>query len=401
MGREIKLKKEFSSKKKYILFFVLSLFCLFSSTDVASVTIRGSMLGYAWSDNIGWVSFSCVNDDSCATSDYGVDVVSGNVLTGYAWSDNLGWISFNSSDLIGCPSGACNASLTDGKIIGWAKQINNSEAGWIKLGPINIEGTDYGVTVTGQDVAGYAWSDAFGWLSFSCANNDNCATSDYGVIYEAAPSVVENLNVDIRYCEHDNFNTVNDGLVVVFSWDFIGELSQRDYEIELATDSGFTSPFVMTATTASSSYVLNLEGSAWNGEQLDWGDTYYWRVRATDEGGTTSSWEEESFTISHTHGSPWVKIEHVPEEILAGGEVTFNGTSSIVYDGSTPTYSWIFEGGSPATSTESEEVVTFDEVGDDFTTTLTVTDGTGYSCQKTELNKVNLFNPIWKNVSPF
>ncbi len=401
MRQDKKKGKENNPKKKYILSLVLSFFCLFSLVDIASAG-TGSMHGWAWSDNIGWVSFNCDNDYRCSTNDndYGVIIGEDSVLTGYAWSDNLGWISFNSSELVGCPSGACNARLVNGKIVGWAKQINDSETGWIKLGPIDVEGIDYGVTVTGEDVTGWAWSDVFGWLSFNCTNDNSCATSNYAVTYEPPDVIVGNLSTDIRYCAHDSLVTVNDGLAVIFSWDFTSRYPQKSYEFELATDSAFTNPFYTTAETSSSSYVLNLGGSDWNEERLDWGSTYYWRVRATNLEGNMSSWVEGLFTISNDHGSPRVVIEHDPEKILAGRPITFNGSGSEVYDGSTPTYHWTFEGGDPATSTESTETVTFEE-GSDFTTTLTVTDGSGYSCQKTHSNTVNLFSPIWKDISPF
>ncbi|MDK2949222.1 MAG: hypothetical protein PWQ56_387 [Patescibacteria group bacterium] len=399
MEQKIGHKKEASSKKKYTLCFLLSFFCLFSLVDIA-LAVEGDITGYAWSDNIGWVSFSCANDSSCATSNYGVNIGADNVLTGYAWSDNIGWISFNSSDLIGCPSGTCNASLVNNKIIGWAKQINDSETGWIKLGPIDIAGTDYGVTVTGEDVTGYAWSDVFGWLSFNCANDSSCATSNYAVVYDSPAAIVTNLNADVSYCDHDSQVTVNDGLGVVFSWDFVSDYSQRGYDLEVATNAEFTSAFSTTATTSSSSYILNLEGSGWNGEQLDWGATYYWRVKARNIAGSSSSWEEGTFTVAQTHGSPWVKIEHSPEKILVERPITFDGSTSVVYDASTPTYYWTFEGGDPATSTEAEEVVTFN-IDSDFTTTLKVTDGTGYYCEKVYSNLVEVFKPIWRDVSPF
>lgn len=359
----------------------------------------GNVTGYAWSDNIGWVSFSCANDNSCDTSNYGVNITEEGLLEGYAWSDNIGWISFNASELTGCPSGTCSANLIGSKIVGWAKQLNDSETGWIKLGPIDISGTDYGLYTDAGYILNWAWSDAFGWLSFSCENEDECSTSNYAVRY-GSNALVQNLNADVRYCEHDSLVTVNDGLAVVFSWDFVSDYSQRGYDFQLATNAEFNSAFSVSATTSSSSYVLNLEESSWNGEQLNWGGTYYWRVRASNIAGSSSAWQDGSFTISRTHGSPWVKINHLPQKILKERPITFDASESVVYDASTPTYQWTFEGGDPATSAEAEEIVVFNE-DSDFTTTLRVTDGTGYYCEKIDSNAVNIFRPIWKDVSPF
>ena len=61
--------------------------------------------GYAWSDNIGWISFNCQEggpggSDICGTSDYKVSLLAPSVcvfhnVSGYGWSKNIGWISFS------------------------------------------------------------------------------------------------------------------------------------------------------------------------------------------------------------------------------------------------------------------------------------------------------------------
>lgn len=80
---------------------------------------------------------NCV--ETCNLVDYGVDIPNGSGnLSGYAWSENLGWISFNASDLAGCPSGVCSARRTnDNKLEGWARIIGikdefalNNSGGW-------------------------------------------------------------------------------------------------------------------------------------------------------------------------------------------------------------------------------------------------------------------------------
>lgn len=60
-----------------------------------------NVLGFAWSENIGWISFNNLSDGS-ATS-YGVNIsplgVTGTGdLSGHAWSENIGWVSFNRLD---------------------------------------------------------------------------------------------------------------------------------------------------------------------------------------------------------------------------------------------------------------------------------------------------------------
>ena len=87
-----------------------------------SVDQSRNIIGHAWSENIGWVSFNCANHhqvcandrsllcgldsdcpgagdvclSECSSSDYGVtlDETTGG-LSGYAWSPAVGWVSFN------------------------------------------------------------------------------------------------------------------------------------------------------------------------------------------------------------------------------------------------------------------------------------------------------------------
>lgn len=127
--------------------------------------------GFAWSDNIGWISFSCVDLGTCTSVNYGVKVNSDNELTGYAWSDNIGWITFNESELSGCPEGACKAKLVGNSLTGWAKALSaegNGWDGWISLNKKDSDSVDYGINLGGTDFNGFAWgSEVLGWISFN------------------------------------------------------------------------------------------------------------------------------------------------------------------------------------------------------------------------------------------
>jgi hypothetical protein len=162
--------------------------------------------GWAWSENIGWISFNCNslvdtnNDgiadqplkvcdggsnknklcnpgnpeavpcpgancrDACEVVNYGVNIDSSGNLSGYAWSENIGWIKFDPAGpyptcpVSTCPNGSPNYSakvdLDTGKVTGWARAYRPIEPenqtlggwdGWILLGPIVKvkEGTEY------------------------------------------------------------------------------------------------------------------------------------------------------------------------------------------------------------------------------------------------------------------
>jgi len=80
--------------------------CGTSDFKILRNSSTGDLSGYAWSDDLGWISFNCSDSGICATSNYKVNVnTSTGAFTGYAWNDSIGWISFNCSD-----SGICGTS---------------------------------------------------------------------------------------------------------------------------------------------------------------------------------------------------------------------------------------------------------------------------------------------------
>lgn len=152
-----------------ITFFLMPVFAFAGSSDNVS--------GWAWSENIGWISFNCTNTNSCGTVNYGIHINPGNgKFSGYAWSDNVGWLSFTSSDLAGCPSTPCETRLDfdTNQVVGWAKFLAGSPAaagwdGWVRFqGAIPGTGETYGVTRGGSSLTGWAWGgDIVGWMKFS------------------------------------------------------------------------------------------------------------------------------------------------------------------------------------------------------------------------------------------
>jgi hypothetical protein len=96
-----------------------------------------NVTGYAWSENIGWISMNCTDESgSWAWFD---DVSSPDELHGYGWSDTTGWLSLNCAE--GGPGNTdiC-ASVSNYKVV-----VNEA---------------------TGN-VSGWAWSDVLGWITFN------------------------------------------------------------------------------------------------------------------------------------------------------------------------------------------------------------------------------------------
>lgn len=166
------------------------------NTTNADSPFYHNVTGWAWSDNIGWLSFGCDNEGTCGGVNYGVDMAQDGELSGYAWSDNIGWVTFNRNDLTGCPSSPCKAKVIPGtgEMTGWAKALSADGNGWD--GWVSLSGSgsySYGPILNALNPArqifeGYAWgSDVVGWLKFNpytdyevrlsgplCNNNNIC-----------------------------------------------------------------------------------------------------------------------------------------------------------------------------------------------------------------------------------
>lgn len=179
-----------SIKKFYIPTVIILLLIVFgffySSPQKDNGTVNAAseefnLAGWAWSDNIGWVSFSCSNTNSCNNVNYRVSIAGNGDMSGYAWSDNIGWISFNQGDLSSCPSGTCKAKLSGNNLIGWAKAISADHFGWDGFIDLGQNGSTYGVSYNSgtKKFAGYAWgSDVVGWLSFNITNGVSVDTGN-------------------------------------------------------------------------------------------------------------------------------------------------------------------------------------------------------------------------------
>lgn len=152
----------------------------------------GSDDGAGNSTGLGWISMNNTTPGAGGSRSYGVDVPVSGSLSGYAWSENVGWVSFNFTDLTGCPDGNCSAQRVGDTLTGWARimsikdEIGNGNTGgwqgWIKLNGTASDGTPFGVKVisgeTTVTLSGYAWSDELGAISFSGASLDECIPTE-------------------------------------------------------------------------------------------------------------------------------------------------------------------------------------------------------------------------------
>jgi len=147
---------------------ILSIILLSGLALTAHAGSEHNTSGWAWSSNIGWISFNSTNESTGAN--YGVNIDNSGNLSGWAWSSNIGWISFDRSTTGNPPTTPLNSGSgpiakydsNTGKVIGWMRVLahDNGWDGWVKLHDVSIN--------SGGDWSGWGWSNVVvGWVSFS------------------------------------------------------------------------------------------------------------------------------------------------------------------------------------------------------------------------------------------
>jgi hypothetical protein len=394
----------------FALFFFISL-----EIDEAKAGSDDNVYGYAWSENIGWISFN--NTSGGGSVNYGVDIdETTGLFSGYAWSENIGWISFNQSELSGCPSSPCQAKvdLSSYEVSGWVRALAHGGDwdGWIKL-----RGPNYGVKINDvtQEFEGWAWgNDVVGWISFNCSNpesGDTCSITNYSVkttiLFNNSPTVTTNNPQPLDYCHYS--------LPTRFSWNF-NDVDPDDfqdyYRIQIDNNSDFSSPEVDSGKVDSYSEAFNPIYS------FPYNDTYYWRVMVWDNNGADSGWNNGSPLNTPLHAlprpdfalfpsSPSVdKIIQLcatqesgicPEDVSTCYDINNNSISC-----SGKNFLWTFPTGTEfatGTSATSENPrVKFDSTGQKVVS-LQITDDVG-TCSKTKQVGVTSLLPEWQEVAP-
>jgi len=352
--------------------------------------------GWAWSENIGWISFNCTNTGTCGTSNYGVNIdTQSGEFSGYAWSGNLGWLSFNRSDLVGCPNPPCQADLNKitNEISGWAKFLaaNDPQAGgwegWLKLKGTALNGSPYGLTRVGCDIEGWAWGDTVvGWTHFNGSN--------YGVVSTfCANNPPSATNLEVRqpdYCLS--------GPTGIFSWTFsdpdVGDY-QTGYQVQVDNNSDFSSP-----EDDSGKVISNSNSYASPQAKLSYNTRYYWRLKVWDKADVSSNWISGPSFATPSHAYPTIDFSWLPQSPSVN-ELTQFTDQSTVYGGTTKaSWFWTFQDGEPGSSNQQNPTVKFISPGQKQVT-LRVTDSDGYSCQVSKITPgIKPPLPKWKEIPP-
>lgn len=197
-----------NSFKKIVLVAVIVLAAAFGTQKAHAATT--ALSGWAWSSNIGWISFNSA-DAGAGGGPYAVTVSTSSdstigTLGGYAWSSNIGWIKFGGLDTASMPSGStftgnAQVDFSTGNISGWVRACAGTADGrcgsmtsrtdgwdgWVSLSGSNYtspntsgyqgtstQGVTLGIDKTKPEaygrLTGFAWGgDVVGWISFKPA----------------------------------------------------------------------------------------------------------------------------------------------------------------------------------------------------------------------------------------
>lgn len=409
-------------------------FSLKNNIKIAQAGSGDNVSGWAWSDNIGWISFNCTNDNSCGAIDYGVkiDSVTGN-FSGYAWSDNIGWIDFApTSGFPGAPNTGTHYDSATGNVTGWAKILTLGNDGWIKMSDDSVgvwNGKGVKINNISGDFSGWAWNPGddpgIGWISFNCADAGagGCTGHTYKVQanINTPPQAINLSAPNWSFADACQFYARQ----AFLRWEFFDPdpgAAQTAYQIVVNTVPNQTWPIIDTGKVTDGGSTTQYSVTE---TYLDYNSKYYWWVKVWDNNDVPSAWAEydsptdtpleaddgksQTFT-TYKHEFPDVNFSWLPANPSKDEKTKFTDASKY-YSGATPStpincddancdWLWTVPADAtiddPATSTPT---IIFNSSGNQVVT-LKVTDSDGYYCSLTETININVTLPGWKEVKP-
>jgi hypothetical protein len=429
---------------------------LFFSFEQTEAGTGHNVSGWAWSDNIGWISFNCTDTASCGTADYGVDVnlINGE-FSGRAWSDAVGWISFNRAEtgpppqapydtggtFIACldftGAGQSCDSGNDDKVYGWGRALSACKDslwngtnctgtgagdlaggwdGWIKLSDIGA--VTYGVdwnSGTGE-FEGWAWGEeAVGWVSF---NDINDGGADHQVVLDANSAPVADMSSSVACggpgcvfgpASGPDWETYN-GLVFVVN----NDSTDAEWNIVESRWSGVGAPITCNEDVDSNTITDDDNAPVGPGSEdlcirtipiSPPGITYTLQLEVEDAGGDISAVSHPILIKQDIAADFECSLDGITYNPLcnitpaAGDTVYIRDISTASTARTVTVWNWDFlpDGGLP--SSLSSATTTFATPGPK-TIELTVTDDGGRSGMITKSLNATEPVPIWREISP-
>jgi len=261
----------------------------------------------------------------------------------------------------------------------------------------------------------------------SSPNKDTAATNEHvNYTVNQSPDKPTGLNESWGCCGGMPQIALRTCLILGWSYSDPNGDPQAGYEVWVDKTSDFSSPKFnhVVDPGPASSYTIDLAddddspdpGGDWF-SKLDWGTTYYWKVRVKDSNGGWSDFSDPKSFIMSNRASPTVDFAPNPVNPITGEEVAFIDDSKCYLSddsdypcysgGDEITYEWDFDyDGSfdPSDWTKGDTAYTYPETGS-YVVRLQITDiGVGGPltgmCSE-EVAVVGFPLPIWREVTPF
>jgi hypothetical protein len=362
----------------------------YSVTTGINLNMNMVLSGQAWASTgdgtgVGWISFSGYN--------YNVKIDKDGLFSGAAWAaiernENYGWLSFNQSDLIGCPSGTCEArySSSTKEVSGWARFLAPTKTGsenwdgWVSLKGTNnavSPAVNWGISYNvSKNFVGTAWGgDIVGWISFT---KDECGIDAGGHNMCKVtgtplnqPSIVSNVRLEL-----DSNALCAETPAYRVAWDYSDP--ENDFQnwadvkiIKTSDGSTATSTQIRTSDnfTQFSGPIAVLGAS----------EGFSVSVRTQENSGKWSEWADSNSTTTPAYYYPIVNFTHSPTSSVSMGRIlTFTDTSVSRGGGAITERLWEFNDAVPQTTSTSPTRVIVRKVP--LGVNLTATNSSGDSC---------------------
>lgn len=268
---------------------------------------------------------------------------------------------------------------------------------------VNSGATQYSVSSGNLDFnTSYYWKvavrDEHGSWNDWAVSDDAFTTNNYCNIDPTATSLSVSAPSSGSYCSGPSHH---------FSWVYLDadDDDESQFRFQVDDSSTFNSPEVDRTQSSgwssgsTNNQVVSVSTSPSSGE-IEYHETYYWRVRVWDDRGGDSGWIEGSSFFTAQHPYPDVDFTWNPDEPSAEEAVQFNNNSNAYGGSSISSFSWSFEDASPSSSSSENPMVQFNSHGLK-NVNLQVTDSDGYSCDVTRVIDVQFALPDWKEVFPW
>lgn len=332
------------------------------------------------SDSNNYIDVACGGDNASAQyaisgGIYGATISdTTGVFSGKVWYYEQGakilkgWIDFDSRDgsCTGSPWFGSNCGIVtfaDPNISGWGR-ATDSLAGWI-----NFSGVSVNASNELRNSASWVTSGSVsGSLYFNCNDeSQGCSSSlgSYSTLYTGSENAKPTATADPvqeLYCTKSGYPVSPDEGKVAISWVYSDAESdpQAEYKIQIDTDSGFTDPVECSysGVNNTSQFIAKLSpGAGCSPIQINYGQTYYWRVSVKAGSGNLdwSDWGTGASFTTPANPYPYAKFTP-PAYPHAEVDLTFTDNSKCYSAGAmidcndpsivdSVTYAWDFNEG--------------------------------------------------------